>query len=227
MFRGNYWAVVFCLFLFSLQVLAEEDLSSVEGSNLSDVTTERMTGKKTRVIKVKRQKSKVWKTWALGGGYTLWNEDLKLEQSGIVGKGFANYGGFNLNIEYNRLGRRWVHAYGGSFGFGKASSGGFDSTPAFADGVNRSWWSVQAGASMYYRLNSVYMVGAGIIWRERTVDWTPADSTIIVTPDSKKKLASQILLRWRINDDVTFIQAYTLLSLKGSNMWTWTLQMSL
>lgn len=233
MFPGKLWSLLFCLLMFSVELWADDDLVPVDEAAQPEVTAtesqtkEKPAPKKVRVIKTRIIKKKLIRSWSLGGSYMLWNEDLKISQSGADSKGFANYGGFGLSLEYSKLGRRWLQAGGIAFGFGKASSGGFDSGIAFADGVNRSWWSLQASAALYYRINTTYMVGPGILWRQRTVDWKPADSTITVTKDSQTKLAPQILLRWRISDSFTFIQAYTLLNIKNSTMWTWTAQIDL
>ncbi len=233
MFRGNIWAPLLCLIIFSSNLRADEDLVPVDDAVSQEVapsestSNEKVAPKKVRVLKTRLVKKKIIRSWSLGGSYMLWNEDLKISQSGADSKGFANYGGFGLSLEYSKLKRRWLQAGGVAFGFGKASSGGFDSGIAFADGVNRAWWSLQASAAIYYRINTTYMVGPGILWRQRTVDWKPSDSTITVTKDSQTKLAPQILLRWRISDSFTFIQAYTLLNIKNSTMWTWTAQMDL
>lgn len=234
MFRGKVITLFLFTILFSCYAFAQEELEPVESApnqeTPAEVAPEAETPakvvKKVRVIKARKIKPKWLKSFSVGGSYMLWNEDLNISQSGARSKGFANYGGYGFSLDYSWLGRRWMYGTALGFAFGKASSGGF-STPTFEDGLNRAWWALQASGALYYRWNSTFMWGSGLVWRERTVDWKPFDDTLSVDADRKTKIAPQMILRWRVNDTFTFMQTYTLLDFKNSTMWTWTAQIDI
>jgi len=180
---------------------------------------------KTRT-RVKKSKHRMFAPIAIGASYMLWNEDLTISQGASKTKGFANYGGYGFGIEKSWMRGRWLHGGTLMYAFGKATSGGFDSSPTFADGVNRAWWAVQPTYYGYYRFNTTFMLGLGLFGRYRVADWTPMNPALTVDSGSKVQVSAQLLLRWRINSRLTFIQAYTPINFKNS-MWTWTAQVDL
>lgn len=160
--------------------------------------------------------------WSVGGGYTIWNEEMKIEQAASESSGYANYGGYTLSLERFRISETWLHSALFSYGMGKAVSGGFTGSPAFADGINRAWWATNVSVSSYRRLNSIFMAGLGLIARYRNADWEPKDTSLTVNSGSKTQFAGQVLLRWRITPHFTFIQAYTPLNFRNSTLWNWS-----
>lgn len=206
---GNKCAILIIGFFLSCLCMAQEKEKSVEKTAVKKVTY------------------KLFDPYAVGLSYMLWNEELIISQGSDTAKGFANYGGYGLSLEKSWMQGRWLHGTTLSYNFGKATSGGFDSSPSFADGVNRAWSAMQVSGYSYYRFNTTFMMGLGLLGRYRTVDWKPADETITINSGAKTQIAGQFLLRWRVNNKFSFIQAYTLLNLKNSVMWTWTAQVDL
>ncbi len=170
---------------------------------------------------------KTFSRFEVGSSYYMWNEGINISNGTNEAEGFANYAGFGFNLEQNWATGRWFRGVALGYSFGKTSSGGFDSTPAFADGINRSWQATQLSVFSFYRFNSTFSAGPGLFARQRDADWQPKDQTLTVKPQSATQIAGQIIMRWQILDRLAILQSYTLLNFKDSTMWTWSAQFSL
>ncbi len=166
-------------------------------------------------------------SFELGTNYNMWNEKLIVSSGATKTEGFANYAGFGINLEKNWTTGRWFRGASLGYAFGKASSGGFDTTPTFADGINRSWQATQATVFSLYRFDTTFSGGVGLLVRQRDADWAPKDLALNVTPSANTQAAGQILLRWQVVRKLAFLQAYTFLNFESSSMWTWAAQISL
>jgi len=171
-------------------------------------------------------KPKIISTFGLGLNYLMWNESLQISKGGVSSKGFANFAGIGVSLEKNWMRGRWFGGGSLSYAVGKVSSGGFDTgsplSPTFADGINRAWTMSQASVYGFYRLNTTFKAGLGVLGRSIKTDWQPLDSTLTVDPEPNTKIAGQVLLRWQVARHLSLMQAYTPLNLVGSTMWTWT-----
>ncbi|MGZ3769870.1 MAG: hypothetical protein ACXVCP_09685 [Bdellovibrio sp.] len=171
--------------------------------------------------------AKTSSSFEIGINYLMFNETLKISQGGTNNEGFANYAGLGLTLEKNWMSGRWFRGGSLSYAVGKATSGGFETAPTFADGIDRSWWAAQANIFGLYRLNANFMAGVGLLGRHRVADWKPKDPTLTVADQEITQAAGQIILRWQVTRRISFGQTYTVLNNNGSNMWTWTAQASL
>lgn len=166
-------------------------------------------------------------SYAFGLSYLLWNESIVISQGTNSSKGFANYGGYTLGVERFWMKGRWLNGATIAYGLGKASSGGFDAPLTFADGIDRKWWSIQASVHRYYRLNTTFMIGFGLLLRHRSANWEPKESALTVDSGKATQFSPQLLMRWRLTPHFSFIQSFTHINLKTSTMWAWTAQYEL
>lgn len=177
---------------------------------------------------VKTQKPlKTFSSFDIGVSYLMWNESLKISQSANTAIGFANYAGFGFDLQQSWTTGRWVRGGALSYAFGKASSGGFDSIPTFADGVNRSWWAAQGTGFGYYRINVNFMAGLGLFVRQRVADWKPKDQNVTADAEQNTKIGGEFLFKWRLSPSISLMQTFAPLNLDGSTLWTWTALISL
>ncbi len=176
---------------------------------------------------IKKAISKTSSSFELGTSYNMWNERLVVSNGAVTTEGFANYAGFGINLEKNWTKGRWFRGASLGYAFGKASSGGFDTTPTFTDGINRSWQSTQGSVFSLYRFDTTFSGGVGLLVRQRDADWIPKDLTLTVKPSANTQVAGQLLMRWQVIRRVAFLQGYTFLNFDGSTMWTWAAQFSL
>ena len=165
--------------------------------------------------------------YEIGTSYFMWNERLEVSNGAQTTEGFGNYAGFGINLDKNWTTGRWFRGASLGYAFGKASSGGFDTAPTFADGINRSWQATQVSIFSHYRFDTTFSGGVGLLVRRRDADWIPADLAINVMPSASTQVAGQLLMRWQVVRRLAFLQGYTLLNFNGSTMWTWSAQLSL
>jgi hypothetical protein len=158
----------------------------------------------------------------IGVGYQLWNERLELRQGAVSGSGFGHYSGANFILERNWF--RGVLQYGGSLGMGAGKATAQVSGVSFPDGGNRDWYSASFSPFAHYRLNQNVMLGLGMLFRYRSIDWTPQDTSIVLSAPSRLQYAGQIHLRWTMAPLASLIQSYTPLGFKGESMWQWSIQ---
>ena len=176
---------------------------------------------------VKKAVPKTKSSYELGLKYFMWNEKLVVSNGIQSTEGFANYAGFGISLEKNWTTSRWFRGAALSYTFGKASSGGFDTAPTFADGINRSWQAAQVSAYSLYRFDTTFSAGGGLLVLQRDADWIPKDITLTVTPSASTQVGGQILMRWQVVNRLALLQTYTLLNFSGSTMWTWSAQLAL
>ena len=179
------------------------------------------------VAVVKKAVKKTATSFELGTSYNMWNERLVVSNGSVTTEGFANYAGFGINLEKNWKSARWFRGASLGYSFGKASSGGFDTVPMFADGINRSWQATQATVFSLYRFDTTFSGGVGLLVRQRDADWVAKDVTLSVSPSANTQVAGQLLMRWQVFRRLAFLQSYTFLNFDGSTMWTWAAQFSL
>ncbi len=196
---------------------------------LVPAATSQTPAKATSVVTatVKKVVAKTSSAFELGTSYNMWNERLVVSSGAVTTEGFANYAGFGINLEKNWTTGRWFRGVTLGYAFGKTSSGGFDTTPTFADGINRSWQATQASVFSLYRFDTTFSGGVGLLVRQRDADWIPKDLTLTVKPSANTQVAGQLLMRWQVIRRVAFLQGYTFLNFDGSTMWTWAAQFSL
>lgn len=209
-------AVSIILLLGSVAHAATEETLAVEDTaQVREIAAEKSATKK--LFPVASQ-------FEVGLSYVQWNERMGLSRGATSGRGYANYAGPGLSLEYNRRGQRWQYGVTATLAAGKAAAGGFGSGLTFADGVDRSWTGAFLHPFVHYRANPTFMIGLGALARMRTVDWGSLDPTLSVDPHSSFAGAPTMDLRWTLADTITLVQSFALLGLEGETQWTWSAQ---
>lgn len=160
--------------------------------------------------------------WELGLSYVHWNEDMQLYQGPNSASGYANYVGWGLSLEYNWTRFRWQWGAALNIEAGEAGATGFQDV-TFEDGVGRTWYGGGFQGFMHYRINRVFMIGPGVQYRIRKIDWEPGDQSVLVEVANDQFISPELNMRFQVTPKFSFVQSWTALDFDRSSFWRWSL----
>ncbi len=165
---------------------------------------------------------KAVKKFSFGLGFMNFSESLQLTESNVKDVGFANYAGLVALLDYTVTKNRLIYQFGGGFGSGKASAGGF-TTITYSDGGRRTWTVTFLEFAALYRLNSRISVGGGMVAGNRSADWKSEANPLIQTKQLNKVFyAPEFLMRFVLTRKITLVQSIASPDLRGNTIWRWS-----
>ena len=155
---------------------------------------------------------------SVGVGYMVWNEDLRLQQSGVVTSAPANYQGASVNFQSETIYRRWGWSVAGFIGSGRANAGdAFDAQVPYTQ-AKQAWTLLGASPRVFYRLTGRVNMGLSVPLMMKMVEWPAAPG---MTIDSGKKMITSGAFDFsiRLNNKWDLYQGIGALSNDSSTMW--------
>lgn len=162
----------------------------------------------------------------VGLSKVVWLEKMRLSKAGKFDSGISSSSGFGVSIEKSWASEKWGGGMGLLIASGRASSGGFGGTVAFADTGDRPFALVGALPRGYYRVTEQIDLGMLLPIFYRRIDWTSKDKSLNVEPRGPLATAATFEIRLRLAPRWDVTQAIGALG-EGETFWHLGLQFAL
>lgn len=203
---------------FSLNSWAQE--ATEDNSNEPTVTDEAPAlAPATSATKPRTRPATSLSYFTLGVGYILWNQDLRLQQSGLVTSAPANYQGMTLNIQRETIYRRWGWSVAGIIGSGRANGGDpFDPSITYSQ-TKQAWTMFAVSPRIFYRLSGRVNFGLSVPVMARQVEWTSSTPGLTVDGGKNFMTSATADLAVRLSNKWELYQGIGPISANGETLW--------